>query len=67
MPRCERCRKKTPVEFVCRYCHVGFCTSCYAPEAHQCAKMDEKIREDRARLTAQLRAESTGDTRVVRF
>ena len=33
--RCEKCRKKTIIEFTCR-CEKKFCSRCRYPDEHDC-------------------------------
>jgi predicted nucleic acid binding AN1-type Zn finger protein len=40
MPKCLKCRKKSIMPFICKYCKLNFCSGCILVETHECSEME---------------------------
>ena len=43
MVRCENCRKKTSIPFVCNSCNKEHCAACRHLDIHKCENIKEAI------------------------
>ena len=67
MPRCNFCRKKTPVPLKCNYCYKEHCMSCRFEDIHKCDKIDIMKKEKQKKLENTLMNQKTVSSKIIKI
>ena len=67
MVRCDNCRKKTAIPFVCKSCKKEHCTACRHLDIHKCENIDEALSSEKELLKNELMKFKTEEIKIIKI
>ena len=67
MVKCKHCKKRTPVNFNCKYCEDCFCTACIAYEVHNCKNIENMKLDKRDKHSIKLHDEKVVAAKIIKI
>lgn len=65
--RCKYCKRKKAILLECKYCNIGYCSSCIEISRHECQKSEECRKRKRDELEERLLSEKSIQNKVIKI